>query len=222
MTTAASAEYGTITEAGTVRFERLLPGPIERVWAYLTNPTSARNGSPMADMDLIPGGEMEYVWRNWELALPDEVAPEKSNKEFRMKGHIIRVEPPHLLVHTWDEHDSESEVSFELAEVGDKVRLVLTNRRLPNRGELVGVSGGWHTHLDVLKDGAGRRAALQLLGQGRAARARIWGSGSGRMSALLRPCRASHIPAPAMSGSPREWRAGTARRSSACARTARR
>jgi uncharacterized protein YndB with AHSA1/START domain len=30
------SEYGIVTEAGAVRFERLLPGPIEHVWAYLT------------------------------------------------------------------------------------------------------------------------------------------------------------------------------------------
>jgi uncharacterized protein YndB with AHSA1/START domain len=151
-TTAASADYGTITESGSVRFERLLPGPIERVWAYLTEADKRAQWLAHGEMDLKPGGEMEYVWRNWELALPDEVAPEKWNKEFRMKGHIIRVEPPRLLVHTWDEDSSESEVSFELEEVGDKVRLVLINRRLPNRAELIGVSGGWHTHLDVLQE----------------------------------------------------------------------
>lgn len=150
--TTDTADYGVITEAGTVRFERLLPGPIERVWAYLTESDKRARWLAHGDMDLKPGGEMEYVWRNWELAGPDEVAPEKWNKEFRMKGHIIKVEPPRLLVHTWDEDSSSAEVSFELTEVGDKVRLVLTNRRLPNRGELVGVSGGWHTHLDVLQE----------------------------------------------------------------------
>lgn len=150
--TTATAEYGTITEAGTVRFERLLPGPIERVWAYLTESDKRAQWLAHGDMDLKAGGEMEYVWRNWELARADEVAPEKWNKEFRMKGHVLKVDPPYLLVHTWDEDSSSAEVSFELSEVGDKVRLVLTNRRLPNRGELVGVSGGWHTHLDVLQE----------------------------------------------------------------------
>ncbi|MGQ0589771.1 MAG: SRPBCC family protein [Sphingosinicella sp.] len=150
--TTATAEYGTITEAGTIRFERLLPGPIERVWAYLTESDKRAQWLARGDMDLRPGGEMEYVWRNQELAQPDEVAPEKWSGEHRMKGHIVKVDPPRLLVHTWDEESSESEVSFELTEVGDKVRLVLTNRRLPNRGELVGVSGGWHAHLDVLQE----------------------------------------------------------------------
>ena len=69
-----------------------------------------------------------------------------------MKGHVIRVEPPYLLVHSWDEESSSAEVSFELSEEGNKVRLILTNRRLPNRGELVGVSGGWHSHLQVLEE----------------------------------------------------------------------
>ena len=27
----------TLVEPGTVRLERLLPGPVERVWAYLTD-----------------------------------------------------------------------------------------------------------------------------------------------------------------------------------------
>lgn len=157
-----TADYGTITEAGTIRFERLLPGPIERVWAYLTESDKRAQWLAHGDMDLKAGGEMEYVWRNWELAQPEEVAPDKWNKEFRMKGHILKAEPPRLLVHTWDEETSESEVSFELTEVGDKVRLVLTNRRLPNRGELVGVSGGWHSHLDVLQEvlEGGRRSTF--------------------------------------------------------------
>ena len=37
------SEYGIVTEAGAVRFERLLPGPIERVWAYLTQSDKREN-----------------------------------------------------------------------------------------------------------------------------------------------------------------------------------
>jgi len=32
----AMSEFGVLTEARTIRFQRLLPGPIERVWAFLT------------------------------------------------------------------------------------------------------------------------------------------------------------------------------------------
>ena len=28
--------YGVVTEAGAIRFERVVPGPIQRVWAHLT------------------------------------------------------------------------------------------------------------------------------------------------------------------------------------------
>lgn len=149
-------DYGTITEAGTVRFERLLPGPIERVWAYLTESDKRAKWLAYGDMDLRPGGAMEYVWRNWELALPGETVPEKwkhvAENDQVMKGHILKVEPPYLLVHSWGDASSSAEVSFELQEEGDKVRLILTNRRLPDRGELVGVSGGWHSHLQVLEE----------------------------------------------------------------------
>ena len=33
---ASPSAYGVLTEPATLRIERLLPGPIERVWAYLT------------------------------------------------------------------------------------------------------------------------------------------------------------------------------------------
>jgi len=43
-------------------------------------------------------------------------------------------------------------VTFELSEHGEDVLLVLTHRRLPDRSGMVMVSGGWHTHLQVLSD----------------------------------------------------------------------
>ena len=32
-----------------------------------------------------------------------------------------------------------------------KVRLVLTHSRLPDRGFKLSISGGWHSHLDILE-----------------------------------------------------------------------
>jgi hypothetical protein len=37
-------EYGTVTGPDTVRLERLLPGPIERVWEYSPTRRNAANG----------------------------------------------------------------------------------------------------------------------------------------------------------------------------------
>jgi Activator of Hsp90 ATPase homolog 1-like protein len=63
---------------------------------------------------------------------------------------------PRLLGITWPAGSNgsagDSEVVFALSEEGDKVRLVLTHRRLPDRAQMVGVSGGWHSHLAMLED----------------------------------------------------------------------
>ncbi len=42
------------------------------------------------------------------------------------------------------------EVAITLAPKGDKVLLTVIHSRLPNRGNVLGVSAGWHAHLDVL------------------------------------------------------------------------
>lgn len=152
--TSAIAEHGVITEAGTIRFERLLPGPIERVWAYLTDSEKRRSWLAQGPMELRPGGTLEMTWRNSELAGPDETMPERFAKYegYGMKGRVLRVEPPRLLVYTWpEEGGGESEVGFELADRGGKVLLTLTHRKLASRGLMVGVAGGWHSHLAVLE-----------------------------------------------------------------------
>ena len=157
------SDYGIVTEAGTVRFERLLPAPIERVWDYLTQSELRRKWFAAGDMDLRAGGDMTLVFRNSELAPADEEMPERY-REFEgmeTKGEILRAEPPRLLVFNWFEDDAPpTEVSWELEPRGEETLFVLTHRRLPSRAMLVDVSGGWHLHLDVLADvlaGRGRQ-----------------------------------------------------------------
>ena len=67
-------------------------------------------------------------------------------------GTVTRCEPMNLLEHTWEFDDENSLVCYELSEEGDQVRLVLTHRRLETRDTVLSVSGGWHTHLNVLED----------------------------------------------------------------------
>lgn len=45
---------------------------------------------------------------------------------------------------------SDSEVCFELMAEDEKVLMVVTHRRLPDRGEMLSVATGWHTHLKIL------------------------------------------------------------------------
>ena len=117
-------DHGVVTEAGAIRFERMLPGPIDQVWAYLTQSDKRALWLAAWPMDLRPGGEMELIWRNDDLARPDETPPEKYagyGGEHRMKGHVVRVEPPRLLVHTWDEEEGgDSEVVSKSSARGSK------------------------------------------------------------------------------------------------------
>ena len=152
----ALGEFGVVTAARTVRFERVLPGPIERVWAYLTE--SEKRGKWLASgpMDLRVGGPVELHFRHAELTPHVEQPPEKYRDcadGFTTHGRVTRCEPPRLLSYTWDEESAvASEVTFELTPQGEDVRLVLTHRRLPDRATMLSVAGGWHAHLAILLD----------------------------------------------------------------------
>jgi uncharacterized protein YndB with AHSA1/START domain len=148
------SEYGTVVDASTVRFERLLPGPIERVWAYLTE--SDKRGLWLASGAMEPraGGSATLFFRHADLTPHKEPIPERYKSMENGASFACRVlcwEPPRLLC--WADDDGKfGEVTFELAPEGDKVRLVLTHRRLADRAAQVSVSGGWHIHLRILED----------------------------------------------------------------------
>jgi uncharacterized protein YndB with AHSA1/START domain len=148
-------EYGVVTERGTVRMERMLPGPIERVWAYLTESEKRRLWLASGEMELRVGGKVELHFLHSELSAEKEL-PEKykgMEKGHHSVGRVTRCEPPRLIGFTWDEgENAASEVVFELTPRDRDVLMVLTHTRLPTRASVVGVSGGWHAHLGVLID----------------------------------------------------------------------
>jgi len=149
--------YGTFIEQGTIRFERLLPGPIERVWAYLTESEKRGKWLATGEMELRVGGKVELIFNHAALSPHEEEIPEKY-KQFkygtRHMGTVTAIDPPRLLSHTWAEvDDNPSEVTYELFEKGENVLLVLTHRRLgDDRDLLISVGAGWHTHLGILMD----------------------------------------------------------------------
>jgi uncharacterized protein YndB with AHSA1/START domain len=149
--------YGTFIERGTVRFERLLPGPIERVWAYLTESDKRGKWLATGEMEFKVGGKVELIFNHADLSPHKEQIPEKY-KQFqygtRHMGTVTAIDPPRLLSHTWMETTGEpSEVTYELFEEGENVRLVLTHRRLgDDRDLLISVAAGWHTHLGIMVD----------------------------------------------------------------------
>jgi uncharacterized protein YndB with AHSA1/START domain len=148
MTDAATAgAHGTLIEPATLRIERVLPGPIERIWAYLTESELRRKWLAAGEMELRIGAPFELVWRNDELTDPPGTRPEGFAAEHRLQGEITEVDPPRRLAITWG---SSGGVTFTLEPQGRYVLLGIVHRRLPDRGMLLKVSAGWHTHLDVL------------------------------------------------------------------------
>ncbi|BCZ80650.1 SRPBCC family protein [Paraburkholderia terrae] len=139
-----------------VRFERLLPGPIERVWAYLTESDKRSQWLASGAMPPQPGGDFMMRFDHSLLSASPEVPPEPYRQY--AGGHdslhrLLRFEPPHVLAFTWGSiQDNLSEVTFELSEAGDQVKLVLTHRNLSGRDEQLDVGPGWHSHLDVLRE----------------------------------------------------------------------
>lgn len=153
------SDYGTILESGTIRFERQLPGPIERVWAYLTE--ADKRGKWLASGAVQPwaGGRVELHFRHADLSPQAEEIPDKYKRYENgasFTAEVTRCEPPRVLSHTWADG---SEVTFELTPHGEDVLLVLTHRRL-TATEMRSVAGGWHTHLGILVDHLNDRTPL--------------------------------------------------------------
>ena len=146
-------DYGTATAPDTLRIERTLPGPIERVWTYLVDPAKRATWFARGPMELKPGGNMKLEFDHDDFS--DEPYPEKyaKYKGVSSPGTVVVAEPPRLLVFDWGEADgTASRVSFELSPRGKDVHLVLTHSRLSSRGAMLNVAGGWHAHLAVLAD----------------------------------------------------------------------
>lgn len=150
------SHYGERIDETTVRFERLLPGPIERVWQYLTDGDKRASWLCGGEMELRVGGKVEMHFHNASLSSQADIDPPEKYRDLPEKmsfgGSVTRCEPPRLLAYTWDFEDEPSEVCYELQEAGDRVRLVLTHRKLTSHDEIISASGGWHTHLDILED----------------------------------------------------------------------
>ncbi|MBB5534239.1 SRPBCC family protein [Rhizobium giardinii] len=150
------AEFGVINPKDTVRIERLLPGPIERIWAYLTEEQKRRQWMAAGPIELRAGGTVRHLFDNSRLTARDDRPPAKYAAHagpMESHGTVITCDPPRLLVYTWAEETGEpSEVRFDLAEQGSKVLLTVSHSRILSRDAMLSFAAGWHTHLDILAD----------------------------------------------------------------------
>ncbi|MFY2765226.1 SRPBCC family protein [Arenimonas sp. MALMAid1274] len=148
-TLAPERGHAALSDPATLTLERVLPGPIDRVWDYLTRGELRRQWLASGQMRLEVGAPFELVWRNDELTTPPGPRPAGFEAEHRMHSRILEVSPPHRLAFTWGE---AGEVSFDLRQEGRHVRLTVNHRRPPSRDVLLKVAAGWHSHLDILAD----------------------------------------------------------------------
>lgn len=138
----APDEKAVMGAAAQVRFERLLPGPIERVWAHLT------------DTKLLP------AW----FGEDSSIEPRQGGAVSLMGGHIRGVvtqwRPPRRLSYTWNVFSPdvgpdaasafpESYLTLTLEPYGARVLLTLTHMPILARFEKQNAMG-WHTMLDIL------------------------------------------------------------------------
>lgn len=138
----AASEHGVVTRAGasgTIRFDRLLPHPIGRVWAAITTSEGLADWwLPFpADIkiDLAVGGVLTFS------------ASEFGGEPLRCT--VLELDPPHRLVHT--HFDPAITLCWELAEEGAGCRLRLT-QHMPDIGAALeqGQAVGLHHSLDRL------------------------------------------------------------------------
>ena len=95
-----NSKPGTSPEQATVRLERMLPGPIERVWAYLTDSEKRATWFAGGVFDLRVGGKADLHFDHSCISsekTPDEYKSKKSD----WPSTITRVEAPRLLSYTF-------------------------------------------------------------------------------------------------------------------------
>lgn len=148
-------DRATFTAPTVLEIVRTLPGPIGRVWDYLTIGELRAKWFAGGETEGRPGGRLlfEFDHRRISQSPPPEKYKDHGGA-ITAEARIEEYDPPHRLVFTWPEADSapDSRVIITLSEQGDKVRLHLRHERLEIAATRPGIAAGWHAHLDLLKD----------------------------------------------------------------------
>src|SRR4051812_25773933 len=118
------SEMGSILNSHTVRFERVLPAPIETAWQYLTESAYVEKWL-MAGHVVDAGGLIEF---QSEALDPDGV-------RHRVTGVLSECKAPYELAYSWFEpaQDTSSHVRFHLESRGEQSLLILTHTLLAPR-----------------------------------------------------------------------------------------
>ncbi len=146
---AAESAYGVLTDPTTLTLRRRISGPIERVWAYLTDSDLRRRWLASGQMEMKVGAMFDLTWRNDELTTPPGQRPEGFPGVHTNENQLLAVEPNRRLTFAFSTY---GEVTFELEPQGRDVLLTLIHSGITDRGLLLIVAPSWHNHLDLLVD----------------------------------------------------------------------
>lgn len=136
----------------SIRLERLLDAPPERVWDYLTK-AELREQWFMGGTDARPQAEFELLVDHDKLS--EEQVPYPDTFEcFKgrvFKEKVLKFDPPRLLETTF-QGGKGGIVTYELFAEGGKTRLVLTHSGITDPSGFRDFGGGWTSHLAVLQE----------------------------------------------------------------------
>jgi len=136
----------------TIRLERMLDAPADKVWRYLTE-AELRSQWFMGGTDARPDSEFELLVDHDNLSSETVPYPESyaTFKGAVWTEKVIRFEPPRLLETTF-QGGKNGNVTYELFPEGDRTRLVLTHSGIQSGTGTQDFGSGWNSHLTVLQE----------------------------------------------------------------------
>lgn len=152
-------EFGVRVDDSTVRFERVLPGPIEKAWSYLADSDKRAQWFTSGTLPAKIGEPFEMTFHHADYSPHKSPPPpgyENVDREpQKMTSILLALEPPHRLAFTFGKPIADgqySEVEIRLTPQTDgKIKLTLTHSKLRDRAYALNISGGWHSHLSMLQ-----------------------------------------------------------------------
>jgi uncharacterized protein YndB with AHSA1/START domain len=140
------------TAPDTIRLERVLDAPVEKVWRYLTE-AELRQQWFMGGTDATGVGEFDLLVDHDKLSAEAVPYPESyaSFKGSVWTEKVIRFDPPRRLETTF-QGGKNGRVTYELFPEDDRTRLVLTHGGIQSPIGAQDFGSGWNSHLTVLEE----------------------------------------------------------------------